>query len=543
LENGPKTKFNKNDYKKFASIYQNSQFFVMRFEKLEKIFQDINVQTNVCLLKGPAGSGKSFMANLFKYYLEKVRGIQKIIYFIANENRNYQEFLKEFQQKTKFDFLNLDQDVFYIFDEAQFMYAECYKDFWSNIKTYSEQKSIRFLFCAIYSNTHADSNDLTPLILKGRFRSLEFLAFDEEEFNCLVDAYEEFYENNPKFLKFNQNQRHIMFDLFQGHPELSQKALIKISEYCEHLSIKFKDDNEFHKTLQSYELLYNQIINSCKARPKYYEFNDDQLQLLKYVHLHELIQLNENDSDYPIAKSLERKGYLFEDRWFQTFKFATPLIGSIIFFFLHKLGSDPVPSIAKLNKFDLVMVALSRMTRTNLLQAKLWKNRVGKQLAEDQWVNQIYSSFLSMLDGSKKENVVISQGSKDIHADFIGELDLFINGEINKAVEVTRDNIMEHLLRRYRVLYPVELANVKYKKKNSYIFPPTVDFLVVQFMPSSVQFHPLKNYVKDENGNTIDISYMKMEKDLMRVSFDDKYLEWFDIYCEEKFSKRISLMK
>ena len=145
-----KTEFNKDDYKNFALIYQNSQFFVMRLKKLKTIFEAIKAQTNVCLLKGPAGSGKSFMANLFKYYLEKVQGIQKIIYFIANENRNYQQFLKEFLQKTKLDFLNLDQDAFYIFDEAQFMYAEDYKDFWNNIKTYSEQKSIPFLFCAIY---------------------------------------------------------------------------------------------------------------------------------------------------------------------------------------------------------------------------------------------------------------------------------------------------------------------------------------------------------------------------------------------------------
>ena len=130
---------------------------------------------------------------------------------------------------------------------------------------------------------------------------------------------------------------------------------------------------------------------------------------------------------------------------------------------------------------------------------------------------------------------------KFIHEDFIGELDLFINGDINKAVEIARDSIIEHLFRRYRVLYPGELANVDYKKKTFYIFPPTVDFLLVQFMPSSVNFQPLKNYVKDKNGNQIDISHMKMEKDLMRVQYDEN-LYWFDIYCEEKYCKRISLM-
>ena len=360
----------------------------MRFKKLEQIFEDLKSQINVCLLKGPAGSGKSFMANLFKYYLNKVKGFKKIIYFVANENRNYQEFLKEFQLKTELNFFKLEKDVFFIFDEAQFMYSEVFKEFWNNIKTYSEQQGICFLFCAIYSNTQADSNEFTPLILKGKFHSLELLSFDEEEFNCLVDAYEEFYQNNPKFLKFNQTQRHTMFNLFQGHPEISQKALIKISEYCDHFKIKFKDDKEFHKILQSYDLLYNQIINCCKARPNVYEFNENQLNLLRYVHLHESIELDEKDINFPIAKSLEKKGYFFEDRWLQSFKFATPLIGSMIYSFLHKLDNDPVPSIEKLNKFDLVVHALSRMKRSKLLEAKRSKDKVGKHLAKDQWVNQ-----------------------------------------------------------------------------------------------------------------------------------------------------------
>ena len=541
MEKNPKTEFDKNDYKNFATIFKNSQFFVMRFTKLEAIFKDIQAQTNVCLLKGPAGSGKSFMANLFKYYLEKVRGIKKIIYYISNENQSYQEFLKEFQQKTKLDFLNPDEDAFYIFDEAQFMYSEGYKDFWNKIKIYSEQKSIQFLFCAIYSNTRADSNEFTPVILKGKFRSLEFLSFEEEEFNCLVDAYEECYENDPKFLKYNPTQRHTMFNLFQGHPEISQKALIKISEYCEHFGIKFKDDGEFHKTLQTYELLYNQIIHTCKARPKKCEFNNEQLNLLKYVHLNQSIVIDENESIYPIAKNLESKGYLFENRWLQKFTFASPLIGSMIYYHLHKIESYPVPSIETLNKFDLVEIALSRMKRKELLNAMRWKNNVGKQLAEDQWVNHLYSSFLSMID-PKKENCIISQGSKDIHEDFIGELDLFINGRINKGVEITRDNVLEHLLRRYRALYPTELENVEYNKKTLYIFPPNVDFLVVHFTPSSVKFQGLKTKVNDKDGNVIDLSYMKMEKDLMRVMFDDKNLEWFDIYREENFYKRIGLM-
>ena len=149
----------------------------------------------------------------------------------------------------------------------------------------------------------------------------------------------------------------------------------------------------------------------------------------------------------------------------------------------------------------------------------------------------------SMLDRSKIENFIISQGSKDIHENFIGELDLFLNGEINKAVEITRNNVVEHLLRRYRVLYPVDLVNVKYKKKTLYIFPPNVDFILVHFLPSSEKFRPLEKYVKDKNGNKIDISHMQMEKDLMRVVFDDTNLEWLDIYCEEKFSRRISLLE
>ena len=49
--------------------------------------------------------------------------------------------------------------------------------------------------------------------------------------------------------------------------------------------------------------------------------------------------------------------------------------------------------------------------------------------------------------------------------------------------------------------------------------------------------------MKDKNGNKIDISHMQMEKDLMRVVFDDTNLEWLDIYCEEKFSRRISLLE
>ena len=60
------------------------------------------------------------------------------------------------------------------------------------------------------------------------------------------------------------------------------------------------------------------------------------------------------------------------------------------------------------------------------------------------------------INDDQNENYIFSQGSKEIHKDFVGELGLYVNGALNKFYEITKkgSKLMGRLLRKYRPKYP-----------------------------------------------------------------------------------------
>ena len=170
------------------------------------------------------------------------------------------------------------------------------------------------------------------------------------------------------------------------------------------------------------------------------------------------------------------------------------------------------------------------------MNAKLFKNQSSHDFVENQWVN----AFDTMVDG---ENYIISQGSTDIIPDFIGELDLFVVGNVNKGYIITREDnkVMEHLLRKHRLLSPQLFANVKFDTNIADKFSKNAEYLVIDFRNKN--FDKLKKYILDKNDKKkIDIAHLKLEQNLMTVVYDDE-LDYFEVYYQEEFYDKIFLVE
>ena len=119
----------------------------MRFQKLQELYNYIKSHHRICMLKGPPGSGKSFLANLFHFYLRTIKKLKEnqVFYIvIGHEQHNtFEKLIKHFNEKTKLDFYNLkymkNEEYFFIFDEVHNLYSkEKYEGFWEQVKHCSE---------------------------------------------------------------------------------------------------------------------------------------------------------------------------------------------------------------------------------------------------------------------------------------------------------------------------------------------------------------------------------------------------------------------
>ena len=204
----------------------------MRELKTQQLYDFITQHKNLCLLKGPPGSGKSFFSALFRIYLHKIKLIPKsqIFEIIAMSNWTYNDLQLRFYKETKFDLGEVSKleklDYFFIIDEAHQLYNnEIFQNFWSLVKNCSERKlNIHFLFCAVYSQTSLEINEASPLILRDKYLSLEFLQFDENEFSNLIAAYHK-WSPRAEHIMISEIQTKLLFDLLRGHPEISQMTI------------------------------------------------------------------------------------------------------------------------------------------------------------------------------------------------------------------------------------------------------------------------------------------------------------------------------
>ena len=216
-----KNEFDQSDHHLFKNFFSASgDYFSMRFKKVEDFYKFV-CEKRAALIKGPAGSGKSFFAHLFRYYLFNVKKMKEsqVHYMIAENYKNSYDFILEFEKNTKLDFSTLQFNLgnyFIIIDEAHNLYSqERFNLFWDKVKHCSEQNcKVYFIFCAIYSNRRADSADDSPLIFSGKFKSFDFLRFDEEEFSEFINKYNSHEEAH--FCPINQGKAKILFKIFQG---------------------------------------------------------------------------------------------------------------------------------------------------------------------------------------------------------------------------------------------------------------------------------------------------------------------------------------
>lgn len=178
----------------------------MRLEKLIEI--DKFLQNEMCsLIKGPPGSGKTTMADLFEFYL-KIKEPMAICYRINVNNGiksdkdlldlfNTQSdiFLKNFLLKKSDDY---KQKIYIIIDECHEIYGDKenqpFENFWKVMKQIVEgpyQVYLKFVFCAVYSDARIKGESLlrSPLVLQDRFKSLDFLKFTKNEFDEIMNYY------------------------------------------------------------------------------------------------------------------------------------------------------------------------------------------------------------------------------------------------------------------------------------------------------------------------------------------------------------------
>ena len=566
-----KTNHSKKDsaYQEFRNYFPCDEFHIMREGKVKKLFDFIKTHRNLCLLKGPPGSGKTFLSALFRYYLEKTLRIpsSQVFYIPVFEKCDYNNLEELFYQKTKGHLKDIssleERDFFFIFDEAHYLYSnKTFGQFWSIVKNCSEGKqNIHFLFCAVYSQSETDISEASPLILRTKYQSLEFLQFDEKEFSDLVAAYHK-WSPRAEHIRLNENQVKFLFGLFRGHPELSQMAL----EKCTTLwrddakvspSSKCLSDDDFREKLMKNRFLEQEIIKNCKVAYKMGQnLNEKEIGFLKHIHVYGKICEKEIFSnDLCILKSLERKGICYEDPE-HSFYISNSLIGTMLFSIFTEKDQAPINNIQAYSKVEIVVEALKRMDKQNLKNSKKFVDKAGTHLKEDQWVNEIFGCLKSLLPKDPvQEFLVLSQGSTEIDERFVGVIDIYLNGKLNKGFEVLREGrrLLEHILRKYRALFPERFQKIKFETNRAYFFPLNAEYLVIDIR--SGPYKKLKKYIniKDEKEvqgekklrNTkkerVNLEDLKLEEDLMRVIYE-KNMNSLEVHYREELFVQIPLI-
>ena len=523
----------------------------MRKEKVERLFDFIKSNRNICVLKAPPGSGKSFFAALFRFYLQNIKLIpsSQIFEIVAVADCDYKKFKELFYEKIKFDFdgiLNLDKrDYFFIFDEAQNLYnIDKFKLFWYHVKNCSEQRlNIHFLFCANYPQSREDVNPLAPLILQNKSQSLEFLQFEEREFSDLVAAYHK-WSPNAQNIMISESQTNLLYKLLRGHPELSKKALKQITTlWCNDVKVspssKYLSEIDFRNKLFKDNFLNEKIISGCKvAVPLDQNFKEQEMAMINHIQIYGKTKISfswvESEA-LSIMRDLERKGICYEDPD-NFFHISNPLIGSNFFANFQEKKENPIENIQIKSKVEIAVETLKRMDK--IRNAKGFTKKItDENLKEDQWVNEFFGSLKSIL--SKDKHFLVLKQNIDQISD--GEIDVYLNNEINIAFAVIRegDDVLELILRKYRAIIPERFKNVKFHKKTTYLFPSDAEYLVIDLRSS--KYKKLENYRNEENGNKLDLKDLKLENDLMRVIYDES-TKSLEVHYQEQFLVMIDLI-
>ena len=412
----------------------------MRLNKLIEIDEFLKEKCAL-LIKGPPGSGKSTMADLFEFYL-KLKDPLAICYRI-NVNKNIKT------DKDLFDLFKTETDIFLqnfnlkpinqykpkiyaIVDECHEIYGDKQKqpfeNFWKVIKQIVEgpyQVHLKFLFCAVYSDTRIQGESFcrSPLVLKDRLKGLDFLKFTQNEFNEILN----YYSNSALSQTFpitDDQIRYLIWKESNGFPQLTMKTITFLRDNLNNSpdkSYKITHEAIFSKKFRS------DVINTLKAFAVdiIKNLNYNEQLFLRDLHIQHKIYVHPQDMNgkYDLAKYLESYGIIVEDSS-NFFSFPADSLSSAYFNFIcNDLSQTKMTKVEllKMDKVELVVTAIQRMKFDNLI--KVSKTKAEKtddgHPSEDQWILEFYNALRSMIP---EEHEIHSQCNKVINDKFIGEL-------------------------------------------------------------------------------------------------------------------------
>jgi len=519
--------------------YSQQQAIVsVREQKCKETFEFLEI-FKIVLIKSPPASGKSFFGKLFEAYLRTTKKSKCNGIFIinANEVSDVDDLFNLIFSKTPYkDVHSLYEGIpgvryYFIIDEAQNLYNETYNPFWNFVKECCDgvrNNNIFVMSLAVYSERKAyTSSSISTIYFKDKTKGLEFMRFDNAEIDEIIRNYEKCHKFSKEVPIQNELKKIIMKET-NCHPDLVMKTI----EFLAGNSVNTKKDDRTH--CYYYELIYSQdylntVVHASKCSPNRIKFDKSERDLIEKIYFHRGVIFDELSENYRIAKNLEKIGIIYEDMKSHSFDFVSNSLKSDIFLFFFQ---ESVPIITnetykQWNKVSIAVEAIKRFKRNHLLPVLEERKKSKLAISENQWSIEFVSALYSMIDASTFR--IYNQSSKEIHKDFKGLLDIFIDSKIKVAYEVTREgcDVVNHVLRKYKAEHP----QLKFPPgvKGKYKFRPNTQYLVIDFTQKEFQKDKVTSVVVDGKDLTNEV-----QRDLMRVIYNEK-MTTFTIYYQEQF--------
>ena len=530
-------KFGRNEREEFKNSFnkRDCAFMTFRSAKCEELFKELNLGTkkNVRLIKCIPGSGKTFFAQLFMYYIKKMKNVGNNQVAYATLPINEEDLEAKIKKQIGFNSSELtdyngDKDLYVILDETQHLYTG-YDQFWGHVKTIGDSNSkVKFLCFAAYASVRSIEMRTfgTPLCFKeNNTNGFEILKFTKEEFKELLLSYEEDSHSNEIFTFDNEMEKYI-YEETRGHPEIVATTIDFIFDNMKNLPEANKNFQSLRRVLGSNE--YYAEIKSTKACPSIMKdiIGKAQLiELIKEVHLYNECVIGSLEAKCTNAEELEKLGVLCQDldygKVFKKYKFffASKTIGSLLFNSLFKGACDAavIKNPSTVPKIEIILQSLQRMEKNNFLNVANFKESHSlckdKSLSEDQWCCEFFRCLKAILPDTY---FIISQAGSEVGCN--GELDLFVNGLLGLGIELTTRNnaVPEHLGRAFI---------------GKYNLPKGSEYFVIEFREDGV-FYPVHENYTDQR-KFIDLRKYDIKKCLIRVLYAKDFSK-VHVYYQEK---------
>lgn len=493
----------------------------MRRKKCEDLFTNLQPgreKAGINLFKCTPGSGKTFFAHLFKYYLSEVHKI-KALFIALPENQADLEnkLIKEYGCNSHELIGYSGSPIYIIIDEAQKLYLD-YDIFWENVKQIGDSNpNVKILCFASYGSVRAiqSRSHGTPMCFKERnTNGVEFLKFDNNEWEELIESFQAKY-NSEDYFELNSEMTLLIRQQTAGHPEITYDTLRFLLR--EIINVR-KEERNF-STISNFLFSYNYIkcIIGTKSCPQTNrdDLTIEQSELVKKIQLHNGFE--PSIDNFKIFEDLEKLGLICQNFAEKKYVFVSKVLGSILFSRLFNVSLDKSQYIdaKKYSKKQIVMLAVQSMKKDHFISTNNFKLANSKDfkptLSEDQWVCEFFQSLRYLLNPINY--FIICQASSEVNCK--GEVDLYINGDLKLAIEITKEgkDVSEHLGRLYR----------------NYNFSPDATYYVIDFRATN--FYEVKeNYTKD--GIAYNLEGKNIKKNLIRVVYA-KNFEHVTIYSED----------